>query len=137
MRPAIDVVAAERAVTDLLLAIGEDPTSAELVETPARVAEALATLLTPRPAPLRVHRDVQQQDESYDELVVVRDLPFWSMCADHLAPFGGVAHVAYGPGPVEVGATQVAHAVDRCARRLQRASRLPIAIATELEREFS
>jgi GTP cyclohydrolase I len=128
----VDVAAAERAVIDLLVAIGEDPSSAELVETPARVARAFAELLAPPPAPAPVWTD----DGGYDGLVVVRDLAFRSVCADHLVPFSGVVHVAYGRGPVVLGPALVAHAVDRCAHRLQSPSRLAASIAAELERDL-
>jgi GTP cyclohydrolase I len=128
----VDVAAAERAVIDLLLAIGEDPASPELQETPGRVARTLADLLTPLPVPVPVH----VADDPYDDLVVVRDLGFRSVCADHLAPFGGVVHVAYVRGSVAVDAARVARVVDWCTRRLQTPVRLPGAIITELEREL-
>jgi GTP cyclohydrolase I len=128
----VDVVAAAQAVTDLLVAIGEDPSSPELRETPGRVARVFADLLTPPAVPARASADL----DATDELVVVRDLGFRSVCADHLAPFGGVVHVAYVSGDVAFDSAYVAHVVNRCARRLQTPTRLPVAIATALEREL-
>jgi hypothetical protein len=89
--PAIDLVRAERAVADLLAALGQDPTSEELAETPRRVAASYAELLTPAPFTLTSFPN----DEGYDELVLARAIPFSSLCQHHLLPFTGVAHVGY------------------------------------------
>src|SRR3954462_471692 len=91
----VDVAAAEQAVADLLVAIGQDPASPELQETPGRVAQVLADLLAPR----GVMMAAGASEDASDQLVVTRALAFWSVCADHLVPFGGVVHVAYGRGP--------------------------------------
>jgi GTP cyclohydrolase I len=128
---AVDVAAAEQAVTDLLVAIGEDPSSPELRETPRRVARAFADLLTPPMVPSLAIADT----DPYEELVVVRDLPFRSVCADHLSTFSGVAHVAYIPGVVGFDTAYVAHVVNRCTRRLQTPTRLPGAIIAALDRD--
>jgi len=87
----IDLVKAERAVADLLDALGVDRTADGLASTPRRVARAYAELLTPRP----FRATTFDNDEGYDELVVARAIPFTSLCEHHLLPFTGVAHVGY------------------------------------------
>ena len=86
----IDEEAAERAVSDLLTALGVDLDDPSLRDTPGRVARMYGELLTPRPFNVTTFPN----DGSYDELVVVRDIPFSSLCEHHLMPFTGVAHVA-------------------------------------------
>src|SRR5262249_44723290 len=91
--PPVDLDAAARAVSDLLEALGHDPETEPLAETPRRVAAAYAELLTARPFDLTTFPN----DEGYDELVLARDIPFQSLCQHHLLPFHGVAHVGYVP----------------------------------------
>ena len=88
----MDLAAAENAARDLLTALGADLEDPGLLETPRRVAAAFAELLTPEPFNLTTFPN----DEGYDELVVVRDIPFQSLCMHHLLPFHGVAHVGQG-----------------------------------------
>ena len=90
----IDCIAVERAARGLLEALGADLDSEQLRETPRRMAEAYRELLTSEPFSLTSFPN----DEGYDELVVVRDIPFQSLCIHHVLPFHGVAHVAYLPG---------------------------------------
>ena len=105
VQPAVDLDAAARAVADLLVAMGQDLDTEDLRDTPHRVATALLVeLLTPRPFSMTTFAN----DEQYDELVVVRDIPFHSLCAHHLLPFIGVAHVAYVPGRRIVGLSKLA-----------------------------
>ena len=80
---AIDLAAAEQAVGDLLVALGRDPKSEHLAETPSRVASAFAEMLTAEPFDLTTFPN----DERYDELVLARDIPFQSLCEHHLLPF--------------------------------------------------
>src|SRR4051812_19098436 len=90
----IDGRAAERAAADLLTALGADLADEGLRETPRRMAAAYAELLTPQPfCPTSFPNDA-----GYDELIVVRAIPFHSLCMHHLLPFHGVAHVGYLPG---------------------------------------
>src|SRR3954469_1611111 len=79
----VDLPAAERAVADLLVALGQDPTDPHTADTPRRVAAAYAELLTPRPFNLTTFPN----DEEYDELVLARDIPFHSLCQHHMLPF--------------------------------------------------
>src|SRR5436190_21990853 len=90
---AVDVPAAERAAADLLVALGADLRSDGLRETPRRMAAAYAELLTPEPFNLTSFPNA----EGYDELVLVRDIPFQSLCMHHLLPFHGLANAAYLP----------------------------------------
>jgi GTP cyclohydrolase I len=128
-RPGLDLEAAELAVADLLVALGQDPDTDDLRDTPRRVATALAELLTPRPFSMTTFPN----DEGYDEMVLVRDIPFESLCAHHLLPFIGVAHVAYVPGERIVGLSKLARAVEHLARRPQVQERMTRQIAETLE----
>ncbi len=104
---AIDLAAAQQAVADLLVALGQDADDEHLRETPRRVAAAYAELLTPRAFNLTTFPN----DEEYDELVVARDIPFHSLCQHHLLPFKGMAHVAYLPGERILGLSKLARVV--------------------------
>src|SRR5215212_9837215 len=128
----VDLVAAERAVADLLVALGRDPSEQHLVETPRRVAAAYAELLTPTP----FRATTFPNDEGYDELVVARDVAFSSLCEHHLLPFSGVAHVGYLPGERIIGLSKLARVVDHVARDLQVQERLTEQVADWLEREL-
>lgn len=121
----IDVEGAQRAVHDLLIALGQDPSSPELDETPRRVADSFAELLTPEPFSCTTFPN----DGGYDELVIARSIPMHSLCAHHLLPFIGVAHVAYLPGMRIVGLSKLARVVDHFSRRLQNQERLTTQIA--------
>jgi GTP cyclohydrolase IA len=125
----IDLAGAERAAHDLLVALGADLESDHLRETPRRVAKAYAELLTPQPFDTTTFPN----DEGYDELVVVRDIPFHSLCQHHLLPFTGVAHVGYLPGPRILGLSKLARVVGLFARDLQVQERLTKQIADLLE----
>ena len=127
--PGVDVDAAQDAVGDLLAALGRDLTDPGLRETPRRVAAAFAELLAQEPFELTTFPN----DAGYDELVVVRDIPFHSLCMHHLLPFHGVAHVAYLPGERIVGLSKLARVVERFARDLQLQERLTMQVARFLE----
>ena len=125
----VDLVAAERAVADLLVALGQDPDDEHAADTPRRVAAAYAELLTPRPFNVTTFPN----DEGYDELVLARDIPFHSLCQHHLLPFKGVAHVGYLPGDRIVGLSKLARVVDLFARGLQVQERLTMQVADWLQ----
>ena len=127
--PPIDLAGAERAVRDLLIALGQDPDSEHLRETPRRVASAYAELLTPQDFDLTTFAN----DEGYEELVVARDIPFQSLCEHHMLPFHGVAHVGYLPDQRIVGLSKLARIVDRFARGLQVQERLTKQVADWLD----
>jgi GTP cyclohydrolase I len=128
----VDLVRAERAVTDLLAALGQDPASEQLLDTPRRVAATYAELLTPAPFTLTSFPN----DEGYDELIVVRAIPFHSLCMHHLLPFHGVAHIAYLPGERIIGLSKLARVVELFARELQLQERLTMQIADCLQEEL-
>jgi GTP cyclohydrolase I len=127
-----DVAAAEQAAQDLLRAIGADLDYPGLSETPRRVAASLAELLTPAEFGATLFRN-----EGYDELVLVRDISFQSLCMHHLLPFHGVAHVAYLPGECIIGLSKLARVVEAFARDLQLQERMTVQIADWLEQELS
>lgn len=128
----IDLLAATRAVTDLLTALGQNPQSAHLVDTPRRVADAFAAMLTPAPFTLTTFPN----EERYDELVLARDIPFTSLCEHHLLPFTGVAHVGYLPAERVVGLSKLARTVEMFARRLQVQERLSHQVASWLHEQL-
>jgi GTP cyclohydrolase I len=116
----IDVDAATRAAHELLLALGADLDDEGLRETPRRMVEVYAELLTPREfAPTTF-----PNDEGYDELVVACDIPFHALCMHHLLPFRGVAHVGYLPGERILGLSKLARLVEHFAARPQTQERL-------------
>jgi GTP cyclohydrolase I len=130
--PSIDLPGAERAIKDLLRALGHDAESEHLRETPRRVAAAYAEMLTPRPFTPTTFPN----DEEYDELVLARSIPFHSLCQHHLLPFSGVAHVGYLPGERILGLSKLARVVEHFARRLQIQERLTKQTADWLQREL-
>jgi GTP cyclohydrolase IA len=131
--PRLDPTAIERAAHDLLLALGADPAEESLRDTPRRMAAAYAELLTPEPFAATTFPN----DGDYDELVLVRDIPFHSLCEHHLLPFVGVAHVGYIPADRIVGLSKLARVVDHFARALQVQERLTTQVAGWFERELS
>lgn len=124
-----DLVAARRAIGDLLVALGRDPTDEHLADTPARVADSLVEMLTPAAFDLTTFPN----DEGYDELIVVRDIPVHSLCQHHLLPFHGVAHVGYLPGQRILGLSKLARVVELFARDLQVQERLTQQVANWLQ----
>ena len=130
---SIDRPRIERAVREILLAIGEDPEREGLLDTPARVARAYAELT----AGLRMRpEDVLTTtfDLGHDEMVLVRDIELWSMCEHHLVPFHGAAHLGYIPGSDGrvTGLSKLARLVDVYAKRPQVQERLTTQIADAL-----
>ncbi|NNN22429.1 MAG: GTP cyclohydrolase I FolE [Acidimicrobiales bacterium] len=130
----IDIEKATRAIHDLLLAVGEDPERVGLLDTPRRVAEMYEELLSGQFETPTDHL-VVTFDVGHDEMVMVRDIPFSSICEHHLAPFIGRAHVAYIPNETGriTGLSKLARLVDGYARRLQVQERLTTQIAEGLE----
>jgi GTP cyclohydrolase I len=131
-RTVVDLRAAEQAVADLLLALGQDVDSEHLLETPARVARSFAELLTPA----AFNPTTFPNDQGYDELVVARDIPFHSLCEHHLLPFRGIAHVGYLPGARILGLSKLARVVELFSRRLQVQERLTQQVADWLEQHL-
>jgi GTP cyclohydrolase I len=127
----IDTDAIAAAVRQILLAVGEDPDRQGLKDTPSRVARMYAELFGGMNEDagryLKVHFD-----EQYDEMVILRDIPFYSVCEHHLLPFIGRAHVAYLPDGKVVGISKLARVVDTFAHRPQVQERLTCQIADAL-----
>jgi GTP cyclohydrolase I len=107
-RGAIDVPAVERAVADLLAALGRDPASPHLTETPRRVVDSFAEMLTGPQFDVTTFPN----DEGYNELVLATALPVRSLCEHHLLPFAGVAHIGYLPGDRLLGLSKLARVLD-------------------------
>jgi GTP cyclohydrolase I len=131
----VDQERIQRAVREILVAIGEDPDRDGLRETPARVARMYAEVF----AGLREEPDHHLQvlfEANHDEMVMVRDIAMTSMCEHHLVPFIGKAHVAYIPGNDGrvTGLSKLARLVDAYAKRPQVQERLTAQIADEIER---
>ena len=129
----IDIPAAELAAADLLVALGVDLEDAQLSDTPRRIAAAYAELLTPT----RFHATTFPNEDRYDELVLIRSIPFHSLCMHHLLPFHGVAHVGYLPAGRIVGLSKLARVVDLFARNLQVQERLTTQIANWIQDELA
>lgn len=127
-----DLPAIEGAVRTILEAIGEDPTREGLVNTPTRVARMYAEVFDG----LRTNpREILEQvflEEEHRELVMVKDIPFYSMCEHHLVPFHGSAHLAYLPKEALTGLSKLARLVEAFARRPQLQERLTTQIADTL-----
>jgi GTP cyclohydrolase I len=128
----IDHDAVQRAARDLLRALGAEVDAAALEETPRRVADAYAELLTPRP----FRATTFPNEEGYDELIVARSIPFHSLCMHHLLPFHGVAHVGYLPSDRIIGLSKLGRIVEYFSRDLQIQERLTTQVADWLEREL-
>jgi GTP cyclohydrolase I len=130
---APDRVRAEAAVADLLSALGRGPDTAHTAQTPRRVVDALLEMLEPREFTMTTFAN----DEGYSDLVLVRDIPFTSLCAHHLLPFRGVAHVGYVPRDRIVGLSKLARVVEWYASDLQLQERLTLSVAEHLERHLA
>jgi len=132
LRPAsIDLRRIERAVREILISIGENPDREGLIRTPSRVARAYAELMAGLSEDPRVHLKTVF-NERYDEVVLLRDIEFHSLCEHHLLPFMGKAHVAYLPDGTVVGLSKLARLVEGFARRPQVQERLTTQIAAAL-----
>ncbi len=135
-RAGIDVDRIERAVREILLAIGEDPEREGLQKTPARVARMYQELFAGLHEDPAVHLGAMF-DENHHEMVVLRDIPFHSMCEHHLMPFEGKAHIAYIPGGRVLGLSKLARLVDVFALRPQVQERLTSQIADVLAQKLN
>ena len=124
----VDLPRIERAVREILAAVGEDPDREGLLETPARVARMYREMFS------GLHADPSEHlqkvfTEKYDEVVLVRDISFCSMCEHHLLPFTGKAHIGYMPNGKVVGLSKLARVVEAVARRPQVQERMTEQIA--------
>ncbi|MEX0702622.1 MAG: GTP cyclohydrolase I FolE [Planctomycetales bacterium] len=132
----VDLPRIERAVREILFAIGEDPDRPSLCDTPARVARMYAELFS------GLHIDPRRHlrklfEERYDEMVLVRDISFNSTCEHHLLPFMGIAHVGYLPDGKVAGLSKLARVVEEVSHRPQVQERMTHQIADLLNEELS
>jgi GTP cyclohydrolase I len=132
-RKNMDLPKIENAVRDILEAIGEDPNREGLLETPQRVARMYAEVFA------GLHRDINKDikvfhGEGNDEMILIGDIPFYSMCEHHLLPFHGKAHVVYIPKDGKIfGLSKVARIVDTLSRKPQLQEKLTSEIADAIE----
>lgn len=131
----VDQQRIRRAVREILLAVGEDPDREGLRETPARVARMYNELFGGMREDPRIHLR-KFFTEKYDEVVLVRDISFNSMCEHHMLPFMGKAHIGYLPDGRVVGLSKLARVVEGVARRPQVQERMTEEIANLLEEEL-
>jgi GTP cyclohydrolase I len=127
-KTSVDTKRIEKAVREILLAVGENIERDGLKKTPERVARMYAELLAGMQEDPKEHLG-SIFTENYDEIVLLRDIPFYSICEHHLMPFIGSAHVAYLPSGAILGISKLARIVDCFARRLQAQERLTYQIA--------
>src|SRR3954447_2065497 len=133
--PQVDLPRIERAVREILAAVGEDPNREGLRETPARVARMYSELFSGLHDEPSVHLR-KFFTEKYDEMVLVRDISFNSMCEHHLLPFTGVAHIGYVPNGKVVGLSKLARVVESVSHRPQVQERMTEQIANLLIEEL-
>ncbi|MFK7767036.1 MAG: GTP cyclohydrolase I FolE [Mariniblastus sp.] len=126
--PSIDIDSMKEAVRMILKAIGEDPDRPGLIETPRRVAHMYAEMFSGLKLDPARHLQVTFPEE-YDEMVLIRDISFTSMCEHHLLPFSGVAHVAYIPDGKVTGLSKIARVVEEVSRKPQVQERMTSTIA--------
>jgi GTP cyclohydrolase I len=128
----------EDAFREILIAIGEDPDREGLKETPSRVARMYEEIFSGLNADPRRHMKVTFTEEQHDELVLVKDIPFYSMCEHHFVPFMGKAHVGYIPqdGSV-VGLSKLARVVEEIAKRPQLQERITSEVANIIMEEIN
>ena len=131
----MDLPRIEAAVREILFAVGENPDREGLLETPARVARMYAELFSGLDADPSAHLH-KTFPEKYDEVVLVKDISFESMCEHHLLPFMGKAHVAYLPSGKVVGLSKIARVVEVLSRRPQVQERMTDNLADLLVREL-
>ncbi|WP_455246025.1 GTP cyclohydrolase I FolE [Petrachloros mirabilis] len=137
IKPSADIEVVKGLVTQLLKSLGESPKRNGLLKTPERVAKALAFMTQ------GYHRDIDHLLNgalfpiNYDEMVIVKDIDFFSMCEHHMLPFFGKCHVGYLPNKKVVGLSKIPRVVDAFARRLQVQERLTTQIAETLKRKLN
>jgi GTP cyclohydrolase I len=133
---SIDTGRIEKAVREIIEAVGEDPMREGLIETPERVARFYAEVFQ------GIHQDPERAvdaffgEEHYQEIVMVKEIPFYSMCEHHFVPFHGAAHVAYMPDGRVTGLSKLARLVEGFARRPQMQERLTAQVADCLDKSL-
>ena len=131
--PTLDTVSTEELHRELLRRLGEDPTRDGLLRTPERLEKSMAYLTRGYQQTVEEVLHNALFDVDYDEMVIVKDIEFYSLCEHHLLPFFGKAHVAYVPHGKVIGLSKIARLVDVFARRLQVQERLTRQIAESID----
>lgn len=127
----VNIEKTEKAIRDLLIAIGEDPDRPGLIETPKRCAKMYDELLSGMEHDAEEHLS-KQFDVPHSEFLLEKDIPFYSLCEHHLLPFFGKAHIAYLPKERVVGLSKLARTVEVYARRLQLQEQMTSQIADDI-----
>ena len=134
----MDRVKIENAVRDILEAIGEDPNREGLIDTPKRIAKMYEEIFSGLNEDPKDHLEIYFEEENHEELVLVKDIPFYSVCEHHLVPFHGIAHVGYIPKNGKLtGLSKLARVVETVAKRPQLQERLTSTIADAIEEKLS
>lgn len=129
----MDTQRIEKAVREILYAIGEDPNREGLLDTPKRMARMYEEIFSGLNEDPKKHLEVYFQEEQYEELVLIKDISFYSVCEHHLVPFYGKAHVGYLPkGGRLTGLSKLARVVDSVSKRPQLQERLTSSIADSI-----
>ncbi len=123
----------EKAVREILYAVGEDPDREGLLDTPSRVARMYEEIFSGLKEDPKKHLEVYFQEEHYEELVLIKDIPFHSLCEHHLVPFFGKAHIGYLPKDGRLtGLSKLARVVDTVSKRPQLQERLTATVADSI-----
>jgi len=127
----------EKAVREILYAIGEDPDREGLLDTPKRIAKMYEEIFSGLCEEPEKHLEIYFQNEKYEELVLVKDIPFYSYCEHHFVPFFGKAHVAYLPKNGKLtGLSKLARVVETVAKRPQLQERITATVADTIMKKL-
>lgn len=133
----MDKAKIEKSVKDILEAIGEDPNREGLLDTPRRIANMYEEIFSGLHEDPKKHLEIFFQEENHEELVLVKDIPFYSMCEHHLVPFVGKAHIGYLPKNGKLtGLSKLARVVETVSNRPQLQERLTVTVAEVLMEEL-
>ncbi|HZK57498.1 MAG TPA: GTP cyclohydrolase I FolE [Clostridia bacterium] len=134
---ALDKERIEKAVKEILFAVGEDPNREGLIDTPRRIANMYEEIFSGLKEDPGSYLEIHFQQEKYEELVLIKDIPFYSVCEHHLVPFFGKAHVGYLPRNGKLtGLSKLARVVDVVSKRPQLQERLTTIVADTVQKQL-